>query len=148
MSGPAPKPSRLKELHGTGKARSTEPRPLRVELPEAPGFLDEEALRMWNKLVPELSRLGLLTVVDLEALSAACISWSIAIKATEAIKAEGIIVPDGAGRVHKHPAIQILRDSLATFKAFAAEFGLTPSSRTRLSAEVEDDLSELVSLLD
>lgn len=148
MSGPAPKPSRLKELHGTGKAKPSEPRPLRAELPDPPAFLDEEALRMWKKLAPELNRLGLLTIVDLEALSAACLSWSLAVQASEAIKAEGIIVPDGVGRVHKHPAFQILRDSLATFKSFAAEFGLTPSSRTRLSSEVADDLSELVSLLD
>lgn len=148
MSGPAPKPSRLKELHGTGKAKSLEPKPVRVELPEAPAFLDEEGLRMWNKLAPELSRLGLLTVVDIEALAAACVSWSLAVQAAKAIQEEGIIVPDGAGRVHKHPGFQILRDSLATFKSFASEFGLTPSSRTRLSAEVEDDLSDLVSLLD
>lgn len=148
MPGPSPKPSRLKEIHGTGQAKATEPKPLRVELPSAPSYLDERATELWNKLAPELSRLGLLTIVDLEALAAACMSFSLAVQAAHQIKTEGLIVPDGQNRSHKNPAFQILRDSLATYKSFAQEFGLTPSSRTRLSADVEDDLSDLVSLLD
>jgi phage terminase small subunit len=40
------------------------------------------------------------------------------------------------GFVQKRPEVTIAREAMQLMKAFAAEFGLTPSSRTRLHVSV------------
>jgi P27 family predicted phage terminase small subunit len=39
----------------------------------------------------------------------------------------------------KNPWLQIQKESAAIVRAFASEFGLTPSSRTRISVKPPDD---------
>jgi len=39
---------------------------------------------------------------------------------------------DERGLPRKHPLLQVLRDNSTAFRMYAAEFGLTPSSRSRL----------------
>lgn len=45
------------------------------------------------------------------------------------------------------PEIQILLDAARTLRAFAAEFGLTPSARTRIEVEPPKEVSKLKEFL-
>lgn len=154
--GPAPKPKALRLVEGnpSGRPIPNQPEP-DATAPACPRWLPVEAKRMWRRLAPELERLGLLTRIDGEAFAAACIAWANAVEAGKAIKREGVLIVatvydrhgESTGeRTIRHPGFQILRDSLHQFRTFAAEFGLTPSSRMRLSSpdQEEHDLESLL----
>lgn len=146
--GRKPKPTVLKVLAGNPGKRplnASEPLP-KVETPKCPTFLDAEAKKRWKALVPELERLGLLTIVDGDTLAGYCQACAEFKAATEVLKQEGRVckVPvlgkeDGettviAWRLSSHPAVHQQRSALALIRAFAALFGLDPSSRSRLHA--------------
>jgi len=111
--------------------------------PDCPEYLDEFAKREWNRLSPELERLGLLSQVDMAAFEAYCKNYSTQCQADEIIKSEGLIIrtyginKDGEEfliKIQKHPAVAIRSDAFEKMKAFLIEFGFTPASRSRVNA--------------
>jgi P27 family predicted phage terminase small subunit len=159
VRGRKPKPTALKLLQGNPGKRSLngrEPRP-EVVAPDRPDWLSPAAAAEWERVVPELLALGLLTRLDRAALCAYCQAYAELQRATEMIEAEGLILDvevfnragDVTGTVRKpHPAVRLQRDAFHRVKAFLCEFGLTPSSRTRLrtpEAPAESDpIAELM----
>src|SRR5262245_59499054 len=128
------KPTRIKILTGNPGKRpidAREPLPRRGR-PPCPGWLDGEAKKFCRKLVPELDRLGLLTVVDAGALAGYCQAWAEFRQATETLQAEGRTQRNG-DRVFNHPAVSQQRSAWDAIRAFSGLFGLDPSSRARLS---------------
>lgn len=140
--GRKPKPTGMKVLAGNpGKRKlpKSEPKPKPVA-PGPPAWLDKEAKELWKEFAPELERLGLLTLVDAPSFAMMLTHYIMAVKASRLIKRDGIMTKDENGLARKHPAHQIMRDHATAFRGFAAEFGLTPSARARLSiAEPEND---------
>ena len=146
--GRKPKPTHLKVLEGNPGKRPlprNEPKPRPVS-PKRPAWLTGEARREWERLVPELSRLGLLTIVDGAALAGYCQSWADYVGAVKLLKAKGKTFESPNGYVQQRPEVSIAQKSLQLVKAFCAEFGLTPSSRGRLSlpGEKDDDFDGLL----
>jgi P27 family predicted phage terminase small subunit len=139
--GPLPKPTALKLIEGNPGKRPVpkgEPRPLEVA-PELPTWLPGRARDAWIELAPELERLGLLTAIDGPAFAAACITWGMAREAAEEIRIDGVTdFDEHNGRLRKHPATQVLRDNLAAYRQWCAEFGLTPAARARLATNHDD----------
>ncbi len=109
---------------------SPRPRPSRVSRPE---WLSPEAKAEWKRLAPELERLGLLTPLDRAAFTCYCQSYGHWLQAQRAIKERGTLYVTATGRVRERPEVAIAESSLKLMKAFAVEFGLTPSSRSRFS---------------
>src|SRR5690349_1761687 len=76
--GPARKPTALRVLEGDQSHRPPnrrEPKPkIRADTPRAPEHLEAVARATWNRLAPELHRLGLLTDVDLELFESYCVA--------------------------------------------------------------------------
>lgn len=145
MPGPRPTPTRLKIIRGDpGKQRiRAEPEPtVPPQVPEAPDILDLYAREEWNRVAEELYRLGLLTVVDLQPLAAYCSAygrWRTAEEALAAIAADdlalhGLVVKTAEGNLRRNPLVQIAADAAAAMVKYAAEFGLTPAARSRVSA--------------
>ncbi len=134
MPGPPPKPSKLTELRGnpSKKKVAAEPEPSRGA-PRPPADLKDEALAEWGRIVPELDRLGLLTVVDRAYLVAYCEAWASFNSAREALAEYGPLVAGRDGGLVKNPASQIMRDAADMMLKFGSRFGLSPSDRTRLS---------------
>jgi len=149
MAGRPPKPTRTKELLGTLKScrvNKAEPMPKRGR-PVCPAWLDDEAKKKWRKLVPELDRLRLLTVVDGDVLAAYCQAWAEFKWATEVMQKEGRTGTRGTGGSAPHPAVAMQRSAWKAIKEFASLFGLDPSSRTKLSAppvQQEDPFEKLL----
>jgi P27 family predicted phage terminase small subunit len=135
--GPKPQPTKLRLLRGNPGKRAVnkhEPKP-RAEAPEAPAFLKREALEEWRRLAPELERLGLLTIVDGAALAAYCQAYQRWIQAERKVNREGLVLDAKSRYAQAHPAMAIAQRSMQIMRAFMAEFGLTPASRSRLSIE-------------
>lgn len=148
IPGRKPKPTHLKVLEGNPGKRPlprNEPKPQPVP-PKRPAWLTGEGRREWEQVVPELSRLGLLTKVDGAALAGYCQSWADYVETTRFLKKHGRTFETPNGYVQQRPEVSIAQKSLQLVKAFCAEFGLTPSSRGRLSlpGEKDDDFDGLL----
>lgn len=146
--GPPPKPTPIRVLEGNPSRRpinENEPKPAEG-IPAMPPHLDRRARRIWRDIVPELSRLGLLTVVDGEALAAYCTAASMAYNARKVLKEKGYTFKTPSGYLQQRPEVAILNKAMHLVKAFAQEFGLTPSARSRLSTDTakEDDLDRIL----
>jgi P27 family predicted phage terminase small subunit len=106
--------------------------------------LDAEAKAEWKRIVPQLSALGLLTLLDRAALTCYCQAWSELQHASATLAQEGHEVRVGeSGAVQPHPAVAQQRSAWKAVRDFASLFGLDPSSRSRLklaapSPQVDD----------
>jgi P27 family predicted phage terminase small subunit len=139
MRGRKPKPVELKIIEGNpGK------RPLNLDapapkqaVPACPSFLSPEGKKEWRRVSKELLSVGLLTIVDRAALAGYCQAYSRWKEAEEAIQEHGLTYEytnkNGSTNVVARPEVSIARECLMLIKAFCAEFGLTPSSRSRLT---------------
>lgn len=142
--GPKPTPTATLEARGSWRAntRTGEPKPQRGA-PKCPTWLDTEAKKKWRELVPELERLGLVTIVDGDALSAYCQAWAEFMIATKTIKKDGRYLRMGkSGYLAPHPAVAQQRSAWQAIKMFAALFGLDPADRARMTADPEGDESD------
>lgn len=160
MKGRKPKPTHLKVLDGNPGKRpinKNEPKPEPLA-PACPAFLDAVAKAEWKYIAPKLEKLGLLTKIDRAALAAYCICWSDLKAARMFLNEHGLTytttINDKWGRaiVDKevaYPQVKIQRDAIAQINKLAAEFGMTVSSRSRLTVpggdEQEDDMEQLLS---
>jgi P27 family predicted phage terminase small subunit len=96
-----------------------------------PANLSVEAKRVWRRLAPQLIRQGLLTYWDREAFSVFCEAVVQHRRACDMVET-ALLVKGLHGGLVKNPACQIVRDTAAVVRAFAQEFGLTPSARSGL----------------
>lgn len=131
-----PKDTRLKRIEGNpgGRPLSIQPEP-QSEIPLCPSWLDSKAMEEWDRITPELRRLGLLSQIDVMALAVYCQAVSHWQAAEEIIQQEGLTIKNQKGNKVTHPAVRIMRDSMQTIRAFCIEFGLTPSSRRGISIQ-------------
>jgi P27 family predicted phage terminase small subunit len=131
--GPPPKPSALKKREGTYRkdraARNEMSAP--VGAPTRPDWLDAEGRAEWDRVVPQLLELGVLARIDQATLADYCAAHSLAVSATRRYQREGLIQKVN-GQKQPHPMIKIAKEARAQALALAREFGLSPSSRTRV----------------
>lgn len=141
----SPRPAALKLVNGVGPGRDSGGRkvpvtpPFKRLPPEAPDWLPEEARAEWARIVPELSRLDLVKPIDRASLTAYCLTWDRLVRAQSEIEADGgsVLGHNSQGRV-RHPAVAVLEASSKELRAWAQEFGLTPSAEQRVSAKGGD----------
>lgn len=142
--GRKPTPTHLKDVQGNPGHRplpEDEPEiPAPSELPAPPEHLDVEACREWNRTGSLLLNSGLLTELDVGALAVYCAAYSRWVDAEERIRLHGPIVEaPGTGYPSQSPYLQIANTAMAQMLKIQAEFGMTPSSRTRVRpAKVPD----------
>lgn len=132
LRGPAPKPTSIRFPNGT-QPNSLEPRPERVA-PPMPTYLDEDAKKEWKRLSKMLLRIGVLTEADGMSLACLCQAWSTMVKAQKKLSETGMLLKTPSGYVQQSPLIGIVNNCSETVSRLSREFGLTPSSRSRIIA--------------
>jgi P27 family predicted phage terminase small subunit len=142
MRGRKPKPTELKLLAGNpGGHRSNESEPqFTAGAPDPPEWLSPAARAEWDRVAPELARLGLLARVDLAALAAYCQCYAHYVEAERFIQEHGLTlaIRDDKGvlkSVQPVPEVGISLKMLDKIRQFAAEFGFSPSARGRIEVK-------------
>lgn len=136
-------PAKLKLLSGRSPGRDSggrevNPGPAFRRLPpEPPEWLSEEAAAEWARVVPGLARLEILKAEDRAALASYCEAWATFREATETVQREGLTIEARQGTL-THPAVGIARAAGREVRAWAAHFGLTPSSEQALAKGADD----------
>jgi P27 family predicted phage terminase small subunit len=125
---------------GKRRLNTSELRPLvPAAMPYAPKFVNAEAKREWNRMVAILMELGLYTEVDHAALAMYCQSWGRWVVAERKLITEGEIITGVMGGKMQNPWRYEANKAFAQMRQMLPEFGLTPSSRSRLSAPAAPD---------
>lgn len=136
------RPAKLRVLEGRGPGRDSggrkvdEPPPFRRLPPEPPVWLEGEALAEWHRVVPELARLELLKPVDAAALTSYCLAWQRLVDAHANVQRTGHLISEerqGYSIVKRNPDLATLEAASKELRAWAAEFGLTPSAESKLT---------------
>ncbi len=147
--GPKTKPTQLKLLSGTARKHrlnAHEPRP-EIARPDVPDHLTPAAQLEWDRVIEETLNLGILTNLDRGALAAYCQAYGRWVSAETALArmaekdavTHGLIIRTKAGNAIQNPLVGAANKAMADMVRYAAEFGLTPSSRTRVAAPDDDD---------
>ena len=133
MSGPAPLPTALKALRGTtrrDRANPDEPKPT-GEVGVPPSRLDRDQKRAWRD-VAGAAWWG--TESDRPALELLACALGDARRLRRELKDEPAVIKGSRGEV-RNPKTYLLREAEDRATKLLGEFGLTPSSRSRVSVE-------------
>lgn len=139
--GPKPIPTALKKLKGGSKTShrampKNEPMPNTYDRrPPPPEQLDRTGQNEWKRVAKDLHDLGLLTKIDRAGLTAYCQNYSQWCKATAALKKHGMLIKAQSGFPTQSPWLSIANRAQEEMRKWLVEFGMTPSSRSRVSAE-------------
>jgi P27 family predicted phage terminase small subunit len=130
------KPTTLKLVTGTAqpcRMIKNEPEP-EIRIPEAPHYLSKYAREEWARMAPLLFEMGLITEHDRSAFAMYCQAWGDHVKAEYMIRKGGHVITTTNGNFIQSPWVGISNKAKLTAHKFLVEFGLTPASRTKVSA--------------
>ena len=148
--GRKPKPTALKEMTGQARADRTpkgEPAVVTIlpNAPEPPVHLDAYAIAEWDNICGALFRCGILTEIDGSGLAMYCQAYGRWRKAEECIQAMAATDPENGGlmmmttngNLVQNPMVGTANTAMRDAMKYAAEYGLTPSSRVRLGVDAD-----------
>jgi P27 family predicted phage terminase small subunit len=146
IRGAKPTPTNIKLLMGNPGQRpmpKAEPKP-KSRKPSPPAHLNADAADEWKRVADELDAMGVLSGLDRAALAAYCQAYGRWTQAERVLAkmtndADGLIIKTQSGNMIQNPLVGVANKAMADMVRYAAEFGMTPSSRTRLNAVEQDD---------
>ncbi len=148
--GRKPKPTALKVLEGNpGKRALNKNEPCSANIPICPDWLEDEAKAEWDRMSGVLGNMGLLTDMDMIAFAGYCQAYARWREAEEFLSKYGPTVTTPSGYIQQVPQVSISQTNLKIVLKFCEQFGLTPSSRSRIVAgkSVEETTDEMEKLL-
>lgn len=145
--GPKPLPGNVHLLRGNPSKlplAQLDDGPIRpdVAVPKCPEQLSDEAKAEWRRITKHLLKLGLISHIDRAVLAAYCSAWGEFVWAEKHIQSLNEQDPSGErGRIWNTPsgykqmsvALQIKNRAMEQLKQFAAEFGMSPAARSRVT---------------
>lgn len=140
QSGRKPKPTAAKKLAGTfreDRHNSNEPEvePF-TKAPPCPTYVKGMARAAWVKHAKILTDMGVLTPADLHALEVYCETYARWREANDKLREYGIMltqVVDGERKFLTSPYLRISEECAKAMRQWMNEFGITPSSRSKVS---------------
>jgi len=138
------------KLHGTyrdDRRYDDEPAPV-VKVPQMPNFLKGMARKEWQRVAPLLAAKKCLTEWDRSMLAAYCFEWGVYESLCKKLKGPGDYVAITTnGNEIMSPMLAARNKALKNFKELAAEFGLSPASRTRIKTSDSEESNPFQELL-
>ena len=110
-------------------------------IPEPPEYLDAVALIYWYRMAPRLHTMGVLACEDGESLAQMCVLYAYLGKLRALIERDGFVLTEmnstGNEVLKANPAAKMYAEADRRFLLYLSHFGLTPSSRGRVSIVVD-----------
>ena len=123
----------LKEITSSQHKRAPgtkEAKPVRIL--ECPPELGPIARQEWDRIVGELTSLGVLSSFDRGPLAAYCTAYALWIEATDAVQKYGAMIKSPNGYPIQSPYLATVNRQAEIMMRIASEFGFTPASRSRI----------------
>lgn len=136
-AGRKPKPTRLKLIAGTPGHRplnDAEPQPELIDETLAPpSWLSGEARVVWAREFPKLVRNNMIADVDLNAFARYCQACGRLVVAESYVAKQGEVLISPSGFPIQNPYLAVANKASEMAGKLETEFGMTPSSRSRVS---------------
>lgn len=136
MSG-KPLPTALKVFKNTARKdqlNEFEPMPDSDKI-IPPNNLSDIARENWDLVVEQLTLAGIMTNLDNQALALYCEAYARWTEANDKIREHGMVIKAPSGYPVQSPYLSISNKAFEQMRAMLSEFGMTPSSRSRIKAE-------------
>jgi P27 family predicted phage terminase small subunit len=115
--------------------------------PKKPTDLSAEASVEWDLLVSELSDLGTISEVDRACIEMAARYAGHYHQAASEVARDGLTVETKQG-FKAHPSLRSRDDAARIRKSYLESLGLTPTSRTKVSATSIEEVATLADVLE
>lgn len=136
-------PTALKVVRGNpGKRPLPENEPTPKGEAVAPDWLSLQAAAHWPAVADQLERAGVLTSMDAHALAMYCEAFARWQDANALIAKTGLVVPGQKGTLTQNPAVHIANAAFDQMRKMLIEFGMTPSSRSRVIKAPTDEADQ------
>lgn len=138
-SGPRPMPRNLRLVRSSPDKTSKAGRPAKpideppVKIPLPPASLTAEEVDCFVVMAQKLAGMRIMTEMDVDALVIYCRNWLDAKEAHQKVLESGMIVKSPKGYPIVNPWLAVRRKAEDKCLRILAEFGMTPSSRNRVS---------------
>lgn len=138
MRGPKPTPPEIVAVTGNPGRRPIKKSGRGVgKVGTAPKSMSDAAKLKWTEASDEWRLV--LTASDRDALRMYCEAWAEMLNAQERVNEDGAMILTPNGMVQKSPWLTKLEQSREFCRKMLAEFGGSPSARTRVGASDEED---------
>lgn len=134
-------PTALKVVRGNPGKRPLnehEPKPASADAEDVPEWLSPEAQEHWPVIAAQLADAGVLTVLDRPALAQYCEAFVIWKQAYDKVLKFGMVVKAQSGFPVQSPFLSIANQQSERMLRIMCEFGMTPSSRARVTVSKPD----------
>jgi len=134
--GRKPLPTHLKVVRGTlrpSRSNSNEPKP-KADAIRMPSGMSPLAKKHWSAVCKQLKDAKIMTNLDVPALAMYCEAYATWKDATDKITTIGAVVKGPNGYPVRSPYLMVAQKSFEQMRSMLTEFGMTPSSRSRISA--------------
>jgi len=149
MAGRKPTPTALKVIRGNPGKRplnKDEPQPQVAVNIRPPTWLTKEAKKHWKVVSKQLSDVGILTDLDKHALTMYCEEYARWRDALQKMKDQEVIETDKGNEIQS-PWVGIANKAFDHMLKIMSEFGMTPSSRSRLTVQPKEDFDPMEEFL-
>lgn len=150
--GPKPKPSHLHLVNGNPGKRARNTREAKPPLaePTPPPHLSDDAKVEWGRVMSQLTKCGLMTEIDRAALAAYCQAYGRWVQAERALAemakrdllTSGLLIKTTGGNAIQNPLVGTANKAMELMLKAAAEFGMTPSARSRINVDIPPGASQ------
>ena len=103
-----------------------------VEIPPAPEGMTDEGKAHWVDTATKLAGMRVMSKADTDALHMYIESWLRWNEATDMVRQSGLIIRSPKNYPIQNPALAIANKAQEQCLKILTEFGLTPSSRTKI----------------
>lgn len=132
-------PTKFHVLNGTDRpCRRNDDEPIPegfIDIPKPPVHLSKSAKKEWKRMSEILHSNGLLTQLDYSQFAIYCQAWGRWVDAEKKITENSMVVKTANGNPINNPYMNIANTAMRDCHKFLSEFGMTPSSRTKIKVE-------------
>ena len=142
--GRKPVPTALKLIKGTAqpcRTNNSEPKP-KADNIKMPAGMSVMAKKHWSKVCSQLKDAGIITNLDVTALMIYCESYAQWRDATDKINTHGSVVKGSQDFPVRSPYLYVAQKAFDQMKSMLTEFGMTPSSRTKVNTTEEHKIKQ------
>lgn len=127
------KPTKLRLLHGDQPCRINKDEPQPADgSPVCPPEIAPDVRAVWDYTLGHLDAMGMASGADRDALICYCEAVVAHRKASALLARSPVLIQGHRGVLVRNPAVAMQRDASNVIRAFAHEFGLTPSARSEI----------------
>lgn len=147
--GRKPLPTHLKLVKGNPGKRPTNKNEPKAPAgrPSCPAHASDKARETWGYVCGLLEDMGILATVDAVAIEMLCEAYADFVAAADELKSLGsdyyeTVTKEGSVMYRAHPALAKKQDADRRLRGWLAEFGMTPSARSRVKLGGDADKTE------